>query len=105
MGFASFSNVLLVPTNVGKSCVLLRDELSPTEYGNCTLMTARAYTPFFRAKPPGYVSGANIIDMAVVGILAGLLENNGAGNASRVADAYQRVHNEVRRPWLLLIRV
>jgi hypothetical protein len=89
------SNIILVPTFVGKSCLLLRDELTPSQYGNCTLMTARAYTPFFRNPQPGYVSGANIIDMSVVGILAGLLENDKAGNASRIADAYQRVHNEV----------
>ena len=58
-------------------------------------MTARAYTPFYRNPQPGYVSGANIIDISVVGILAGLLENNKAGNVSRITDAYQRVHAEV----------
>lgn len=89
------SNVILVPTFVGKACVLLRDELSASQYGNCTLVTARAYTPFYRNPQPDYVSGANIIDMSVVGILAGILENNKAGNASRIADAYQRVHDQV----------
>ncbi|KAG9097235.1 hypothetical protein FS749_006754 [Ceratobasidium sp. UAMH 11750] len=90
-----FSNVILIPQRVGKSCLLLRDELTPTQYGNCTLITARAYTPFFRKKLPGYVSGANILDIAVVGISAGLLENNGTGNATRLMDAYERAHNEV----------
>ncbi|KAG8762719.1 hypothetical protein FRC12_008896 [Ceratobasidium sp. 428] len=90
-----FSNVILVPKLVGQACLLLKNELTPTEYGNCTHMTARAYTPFYRAKPPGYVSGANILDMAAIGVSAGLLENNGTGNASRIMDAYQRVHNEV----------
>ncbi|KAG8693994.1 hypothetical protein FRC09_010133 [Ceratobasidium sp. 395] len=93
-----YSNVILVPTAAGKACLLLRDELSPTEYGNCTLITTRAYAPFYRKPQPGYVSGANIIDMASVGIAAGLLENNRAGNVSRIADAYQRivVHPEDR---------
>ncbi|KAG9111449.1 hypothetical protein FRC07_008050, partial [Ceratobasidium sp. 392] len=90
-----YSNVILVPTAAGKACLMLRDELSPTEHGNCTLITARAYAPFYRRPQPGYVSGANIIDIASIGIAAGLLENNRAGNASRIADAYQRVHNEV----------
>ncbi|KAG8695895.1 hypothetical protein FRC09_008864, partial [Ceratobasidium sp. 395] len=49
-----FSNVILVPKLVGQACLLLKNELTPTEYGNCTHMTARAYTPFYRAKPPGY---------------------------------------------------
>ncbi|KAG9127060.1 hypothetical protein FRC07_000847 [Ceratobasidium sp. 392] len=81
---------------VGKPCLLFRDELSPTQYGNCTLITARAYTPFYRQpKMATYVSGANILDMTVVGIAAGLLENNGTGNATRIADAYERAHSEV----------
>lgn len=91
-----YSNVVVVPERVGKTCLLLRDELTSTEYGNCTFITARAYTPFFRNPQPGYVSGANIIDMAAIGISAGLLENNRTGNASRVMDAFKRVHNEVR---------
>ncbi|QRV91640.1 polysaccharide lyase family 8 protein [Ceratobasidium sp. AG-Ba] len=90
-----YSNVILVPTAVGKACLMLRDELSPTEYGNCTLITARGYSPFYRNPQPGYVSGANIIDMSSIGIAAGLLENDRAGNVSRLTDAYQRVHNEV----------
>ncbi|CUA73704.1 Chondroitinase-AC [Rhizoctonia solani] len=89
-----FSNVILVPTQVGRTCLLLRDELTETELGNCTAMTARAYAPFYRNPQPGFVSGANIIDMASIGISAGLLENNRTGNASRIMDAYQRVHNE-----------
>ncbi|CAE6389457.1 unnamed protein product [Rhizoctonia solani] len=89
-----YSNVILVPTQVGKTCLLLRDELTPTEYGNCTAITARAYAPFYRNPQPGFVSGANIIDMASIGISAGLLENNRTGNASRIMDAYERVHNE-----------
>ncbi|KAG8691914.1 hypothetical protein FRC11_005707 [Ceratobasidium sp. 423] len=89
-----FSNVILVPKLVGGACLLLRDELTSPEYGNCTLMTARAYAPFYRNPQPGYVSGANILDMSTVGIAAGLLENNRTGNASRIMEAYQRVHNE-----------
>ncbi|CAE6346706.1 unnamed protein product [Rhizoctonia solani] len=89
-----YSNVILVPTLVGRTCLLLRDELTPTELGNCTAITARAYAPFYRNPQPGFVSGANIIDMSSIGISAGLLENNRTGNASRIMDAYQRVHNE-----------
>ena len=90
-----YSNVLLVPGNVGSTCLLLRDELTASEYGNCTHITARGYAPFYRNPQPSYVSGSNIMDIASVGIAAGLLENNGTGNASRIADAYQRIHNEV----------
>ncbi|KDN34815.1 hypothetical protein RSAG8_12113, partial [Rhizoctonia solani AG-8 WAC10335] len=34
------------------------------------------------------------ISIAVIGIDAGLLENNKTGNASKIADAYERVHNQ-----------
>lgn len=92
----AYSNVILVPTAVGKTCLLLRDELTPTELGNCTLITARAYTPFYRKPQPSYIAGANIIDIANMGIAGAILENNRTGNASRLLDAYERVHNEVR---------
>ncbi|KEP47650.1 polysaccharide lyase family 8 protein [Rhizoctonia solani 123E] len=90
-----FSNVIIVPTRSGKTCTLLRSELVASELANCTLITSRAYAPFYRNPQPGYISGANIIDMAVIGISAGLLENDRAGNATRIADAYGRVHDEV----------
>ncbi|QRW05711.1 polysaccharide lyase family 8 protein [Ceratobasidium sp. AG-Ba] len=90
-----FSNIILVPKLVGQTCLLLRDELTPSELGNCTLITARAYTPFYRKPQPGYVSGANILDIASIGISAGLLENNRTGNNTRLEDAYGRLHNEV----------
>jgi hypothetical protein len=36
------------------------------------------------------------MDIASIGIAAGLLENDRKGNTSRISDAYERVHNEVR---------
>ncbi|KAG8727207.1 hypothetical protein FRC11_013691, partial [Ceratobasidium sp. 423] len=89
------SNVIQVPTLSGKACTLLRSDLTESELGNCTLIAARAYSPFYREPQAAYLSGANVIDIAVIGIAAGLLENNGAGNVSRIADAYARVHGEV----------
>ncbi|CAE6390229.1 unnamed protein product [Rhizoctonia solani] len=89
-----FSNVIQVPTRVGKVCALLRSELTSTELAMCTLMTARAYAPFYRDPQPSYLGGANVMDIAVIGMLAGLLENNRAGNVSRIADAYDRLHQQ-----------
>ncbi|CAE6469661.1 unnamed protein product, partial [Rhizoctonia solani] len=89
-----YSNVIQVPSRAGKACVLLRSELTSKELAMCTLMTARAYAPFYRDPQPGYLSGANVMDIAVIGILAGLLENNRVGNVSRIADAYERVHEQ-----------
>ncbi|CAE6426936.1 unnamed protein product [Rhizoctonia solani] len=88
-------NVIQVPTRSGKACTLLRSELVESELANCTLMASRAYAPFYREEQPSYLSGANIIDIAVIGISAGLLENNRAGNASRITHAYEQVHGQV----------
>ncbi|CUA68997.1 chondroitinase AC precursor [Rhizoctonia solani] len=90
-----FSNVIQVPSRVGPACVLLRDKLTESELGNCTMITSRAFAPYYREKYPGYLSGANGIDIAVIGIDAGLLENNRIGNISKIADAYEKVHNQV----------
>lgn len=90
-----YSNVILIPGLVGQTFLLLRDELTPTELGNCTLMTARAYTPFYRNPQPNYLSGSNIFDIAGVGIMAGLMENNRTGNATRITEAYGRVYDQV----------
>ncbi|KDN33101.1 hypothetical protein RSAG8_13810, partial [Rhizoctonia solani AG-8 WAC10335] len=89
-----YSNVIQVPSRVGKVCALLRSELTSNELAMCTLMTARAYAPFYRDPQPGYLGGANVMDISVIGMLAGLLENNRAGNVSRIVDAYQRVHQQ-----------
>ncbi|QRV91626.1 polysaccharide lyase family 8 protein [Ceratobasidium sp. AG-Ba] len=90
-----FSNVILIPRIAGSTCILLRDELTPTELSNCTHITARAYTPFYRENQPGYIAGANTIDMVSISITGGLLENNRTGNATRIQDAYERLHNEI----------
>ncbi|CAE6488497.1 unnamed protein product, partial [Rhizoctonia solani] len=90
-----FSNVIQVLSRVGPACVLLRDKLTESELGNCTLITSQAFAPYYREEYPGYLSGANGIDIAVIGIDAGLLENNKTGNVSKIADAYEKVHNQV----------
>ncbi|CCO35094.1 hypothetical protein BN14_09208 [Rhizoctonia solani AG-1 IB] len=88
-----YSNVILVPRTAGSACLLLRDELTPTELGNCTHITARAYTVFYRDPQPPYSVGANTMEISSIGITAGLLENNRTGNTTRLFDAFERVHN------------
>ncbi|CAE6390206.1 unnamed protein product [Rhizoctonia solani] len=90
-----YSNVIQVPTRVGKVCVLLRPELTDNELQACTLMTSRAYAPFYRHSKPGYLRGANVMDIAVIEVLGGLLENHREGNVTRIGDAYNRVHGQV----------
>ncbi|CAE6454500.1 unnamed protein product [Rhizoctonia solani] len=64
------------------------------ELGNRSLITSRAFAPHYREMYPGYLGGANGIGIAVIGIDAGLSENNKTGNVSKIVDAYERVHNQ-----------
>ena len=55
-------------------------------------MLARTYGTFDRfVGGVGYLTGANTLDVASISLDYGLLDNN----ATIVADAYRRVHNEV----------
>ncbi|CCO35095.1 hypothetical protein BN14_09209 [Rhizoctonia solani AG-1 IB] len=63
------------------------------DFRNCTHITARAYTVFYRDPQPSYSAGANTMEIASIGITAGLLENNRTGNTTRLFDAFERIHN------------
>ncbi|TBU65040.1 polysaccharide lyase family 8 protein [Dichomitus squalens] len=84
-----FSNVIDVPTFVGEVCLLLGDSLSASELGSCTKMTGRSYATFTTGiNGVSAITGANLQDIASIGIDEGLL----TANASLVADAFSRVH-------------
>lgn len=84
--------VILVPRLVGQACLLLNTTLTPTQLSNCTHMTERSFDLFLRPIKPGFLAGANTLDISSIGISTGLLTQN----ASIVEDAYGHVHNEVR---------
>ncbi|KAI0002105.1 polysaccharide lyase family 8 protein [Russula vinacea] len=84
-----FSNVILVPKLVGQSCLLFNSSLSPTQVNSCTSMTARAYDTFYEGK--SFLTGANILDVANIGIGLALLTSN----STLIAEAYGRINAEV----------
>lgn len=88
-----FSNVILIPNLVAETCLLLSLPLSvltPTQQSNCTHITTRAYGTFISGQ--GFVSGANILDIAKIGVDEGLR----TGNATLVQDAFAKIHAEVQ---------
>ncbi|KZT30416.1 polysaccharide lyase family 8 protein [Neolentinus lepideus HHB14362 ss-1] len=88
-----FSNVILVPNLVAETCLILSSPISsltPTQESNCTHITTRAYGTFTSGQ--GFVSGANILDIAKIGVDEGLR----TANASLVADAFGKIHDEVQ---------
>lgn len=69
-----FSNVILIPSRVGKACLLLNGTLSASEATHCGEMTTRTYGTF--AKGGGYLAGANILEIARISADAAILTND-----------------------------
>ncbi|KLO20285.1 hypothetical protein SCHPADRAFT_842659, partial [Schizopora paradoxa] len=87
-----FSNIIGIPELVGQSCLLLNDSLTPSELSNCTNVSGRAYGTISRSiNGVGFLTGANTLDVASIGIDLALL----TANVSLLQDAYDRVHREV----------
>ena len=81
--------VIGVPTFVGEVCLLLGGSLSASELGNCTKMTGRSYATFTTGiNGVSSITGANLQDIASIGIDEGLLTLN----VTLVADAFSLVH-------------
>ncbi|KAG1757532.1 polysaccharide lyase family 8 protein [Suillus lakei] len=91
-GFWNTNWLVLIPELVSQSCLLLNDTLSPTQLGNCSHITLRAYGTFDHyVNGIGYITGANTLDIAKIGIDQGLL----VVNVSLITDAFKRVHETV----------
>ncbi|KDR85027.1 hypothetical protein GALMADRAFT_52424 [Galerina marginata CBS 339.88] len=88
-----FSNIILIPELVSQVCLLLNDTLVQTQINNCTHMTGRTYATFdHNINGVGFLTGANALDVAKIGIDQALLTNN----VSLLTDAYRRVHLELQ---------
>ncbi|KAK0506120.1 polysaccharide lyase family 8 protein [Armillaria luteobubalina] len=85
-----YSNVIGVPQLVVDACLIMgTDILLEADENHCMLMSTRSYGAF--ARHASYMTGANILDVAKIGIDAGLLSSN----ESFVADAYSKIHQEL----------
>ncbi|OJT12944.1 Chondroitinase-AC [Trametes pubescens] len=84
-----FSNVIGVPTFVGEVCLLLGDSLTASELAGCQKMTGRSFATFDTGiNGVSAITGANALDIASIGIDAGLA----AQNATLISAAFGRVH-------------
>jgi hypothetical protein len=88
-----FSNIILIPGFIGEICLLLDDDLTATERGNCTKFTQRSYNTFATGiEGVSSITGSNTLDIASIAIDGALLSSN----LSQLQDAYNRVHGEVQ---------
>lgn len=86
-----FSNVILVPNLVGQTCLLLNETLAPLQSNNCSRITSRSYKSFLDSSLKGYLTGANALDIAKIGIDGGLLTIN----ATQIGDAFDHIHSQI----------
>ncbi|CAK5268181.1 unnamed protein product [Mycena citricolor] len=87
-----FPNIIGTPELVSQTCLLLNSTLSAAELGSCKTITARAYRTFtVPANQVGVLTGANLLDVAKIGIDLALL----TANTTLLTDAYSRVHAEL----------
>jgi len=69
--------------------LLFNSSLSPTQVNNCTSISARAYDTFYEGK--GFLAGANILDVAKIGVDLALLTSN----TTLITEAYSRINAEI----------
>ncbi|KAI0029629.1 polysaccharide lyase family 8 protein [Vararia minispora EC-137] len=87
-----FSNVIGIPGFVGEVCVMLNGTLTPSELGNCTKFTSRAYNTFLTGiNGVSAITGSNSECGTRIGVDLGIF----TGNESSLIDAFGHVHNEV----------
>jgi hypothetical protein len=62
----------------------MNSTLSESQYSNCTTITTRAYANFFHDINGGSSTGANLLDIANIGIDGGVL----SGNTTQITDGH-----------------
>ncbi|KAJ7051996.1 polysaccharide lyase family 8 protein [Mycena amicta] len=94
-----FENVILIPTWVGQVCLSLNTPptgstgLSASELTGCTRMTLRTLNTLQTGiVGVSAITGANLLDIASVGIDFGLFSNN----ATAVSAGYAAVHGDLQ---------
>jgi Polysaccharide lyase family 8, N terminal alpha-helical domain len=69
--------------------LLFNASLTPAQFKGCSTISARAYDTFYEGK--SFLTGANILDVAKIGIDLALITSN----ASLISEAYIRINNEI----------
>ena len=68
--------------------MLFNTSLTPTQFNSCNTISTRAYNTFYERE--SFLTGANILDVAKIGIGLALVTTN----TSLIAEAYGRINAE-----------
>ncbi|KAG8851222.1 hypothetical protein FRB96_009425 [Tulasnella sp. 330] len=100
-----FDSVIYIPRPATQTCVLLNATITPAQRTSCVLMGQRSFDTFARYGVFGlnstslqsWEAGANIMDIASIGVNVGLLRYFGGDTTGLdvISTAYDFVHNEV----------
>ena len=69
--------------------MLFNSSLNTTQVNSCTSISARAYGTFYQGK--SFLTGANILDVAEIGVDLALLSSN----ETLITEAYGRINAEI----------
>lgn len=82
--------MILIPTLVGNACLMLRSAPAPPALpAGCVGIPQRGFSTFGTGE--GFLAGANILQIASIGISAGLL----ADDEGTIAAGYGHINDEV----------
>ncbi|KAF9522787.1 polysaccharide lyase family 8 protein [Crepidotus variabilis] len=85
-----FANIIRIPQLVSQSCLLFDASLSSSQKAKCTAISQRSFDYFYQSNPPGFLTGANVLDIAKIGVDLALRRSN----ATLLRDAYAQVHKD-----------
>ncbi|KAJ7579689.1 polysaccharide lyase family 8 protein [Mycena floridula] len=87
-----YSNIIGIPMIVAKTCLLVSDQLTDSQVSSCTKFASRTYSTLdHNTNGVGAMTGANLLDVASIGIDDALRR----ADSDRVADAYSRIQNNL----------
>ncbi|KAG9035127.1 hypothetical protein FRB95_011994 [Tulasnella sp. JGI-2019a] len=98
-----FSNVIYIPRPATQTCLLLNSTITTAQRASCVHMGQRSFDTFARyglgaTSLVSWLAGANILDIASIGVNVGILRYFGGepdAGLQVITDAYGYVHNEV----------
>ncbi|KAI7871157.1 chondroitin AC/alginate lyase [Spinellus fusiger] len=87
-----YDQMIAMPETIGAACILLKSALTTFQYNNCVTVTQRSYSRINTSlNGVGVMTGANRVDVSIIGAMLGLLTNNPTTFSSALNNFYGSV--------------